>query len=258
MSRDEYARHWVPSERRSTVATLWDDFSREVYPYDDLELGIRNRFFLERMQRFNNMYSEAALVNVGAGLTSYPFLLEREIPCFECDLPYVVEFKRQRMDELLASDILPRRNLTFVGLDVSRLEGQEQLRVLLVITLANRPTFILLEGLSYYLNFPVLDALFEVFREGQRPGSQVALDFWMPNLLQHPVFLRLKAFFTKRFGFAAQSYCLLDQHWISAIEGYRILELSNAAHSEAIYAASSVLDNESAILPENYVVLERV
>ena len=108
------------------------------------------------------------------------------------------------------------------------------------------------------MSFPILDALFQVFRERQRQGSQVGLDFWMPDLLQHPMFLRLQEFFTKRFAFAAQSYCLFDQQWIGAIDGYRILELSSAARSEGTYAASSVLANESAILPENYVLMERV
>jgi O-methyltransferase involved in polyketide biosynthesis len=258
VSRDEHARDWVPLERRLAVATLWDEFSRDVYSHDDLELAIRNRFFLERIRHFIATHSNAVFVNVGAGLTSYPFLLEREIACFECDLPHVVRFKQQRMDELSASGILPGRHVSFLELDVFQPNGQEQLRTLLVNTLAKRPTFILLEGLSYYLSFPVLHALFDIFREGQPPGSQVGFDYWMPDLLQHEVFLRLQKFFMKRFGFSAQSYCLFDQGWIGAIEGYRILELSDAARSEGTYAGSSVLANERAILPENYALMERV
>lgn len=258
ISRDAYARHWMPPARVSAVASLWEDFSRDVYPHDDLELAIRNRFFLERLQRFTAAHEDAAFVNVGAGLTSYPFLLEREIPCFECDLPHVVRFKQRRMAELTSSGILPSRDVSFLGLDVLREDGREQIRSLLITKLAKRPTFVLLEGLSYYLSFQVLEALFEVFREGQLPGSQVAMDFWMPDLRQHPVFLRLQEFFGTHFGFAAQDYCLFDQQWIDRIRRFRILELSSASRSEGTYAASSVLADERAILPENYALLERV
>lgn len=229
-----------------------------MYPYDDLELAIRNRFVFDRIQRFAAMHADAAFVNVGAGFSSYPFLLEDEILCFECDLPHVITFKQQRVDRLLTEGVLPARQVNYLRLDVSKPDGQEQLRVLLATTLAKRPTFVLLEGVSYYLSFPVLHTLFGVFHDGQHPGSQLAFDYWMPNLLQHPVFLRLQEFFARRFGFAARGYSLFDPDWISTIEGYRILELSGAARSEASYAGSCVLANENAILPENYVLMERL
>ena len=258
VSRDAYARHWMPPTRLSAVASLWDDFSREVYPHDDLELAIRNRFFLDRLQGFAAAHEDAAFVNVCAGLTSYPFLLERPIPCFECDLPHVVRFKQRRMAELSSSGILPRRSVSFLGLDVLREDGRHQIQSLLDTKLANRPTFVLLEGVSYLLNFGVLEALFDVFREGQSPGSQVAMDFWMPDLRQHPVFLRLQKFFGTHFGFPAQDYCLFDREWIGRIRRYRVLESSTVSGSEQRYAASAVLSNEREILPENYALLERL
>src|SRR5262245_39035027 len=258
ISRDAYARHWMPPTRLSAVASLWDDFSREVYPHDDLELAIRNRFFLERLQRFSAAHEDAAFVNVGAGLTSYPFLLERQIPCYECDLPNIVRFKQRRMTELSSSGILPPRDVTLLPLDVLREDGREQIRSLLITKLAKRPTFVLLEGLSYYLNFVVLESLFDVFREGQLPGSQVAMDFWMPDLRQHPVFLRLQEFFGAHFGFPAQDYCLFDEEWIGRIRRYRVIESSSVSGSEQRYAASTVLSDEREMLPENYALLERL
>ena len=48
LSRDRYARLWVTGQSRQQ----WDAFSREVYPLDDIELSLRNRFFLERISEF--------------------------------------------------------------------------------------------------------------------------------------------------------------------------------------------------------------
>lgn len=257
VSRDVYAKHWIPIEKRSAVAALWDDFSREVYPHDDLELAIRNRFFLERIERFAATHADAAFVNVGAGLSSYPFLLEREMTCFECDLPHVIAFKQERIERLVNQGLLPPRPVAFMALDASQPEGQDRLRVLLETTLSKRPTFLLLEGLSYYLSFPALHGLFGLFRDGQRSGSQLAFDYWMPDLLQHAVFVRLQEFFAKRFGFGSDGYSLFDTDRIRALPGYRIVELSDAARSEAEYCSTKVLENAGAILPENYVLVER-
>ncbi len=258
VSGDAYAQYWVPPERRAAVAALWNDFSREVYPNDDLELGIRNRFFIESIQHFTAVHRNAAFVNLGAGLTSYPYLLPGNIACFELDLPSVVAFKQQRIEELSVSGILPPRNLKLRAVDIMEARGRLHLRDFLATIVGDRPTFFLLEGLSYYLNFLVLDELFEILREAQPVASQVGFDYWRPDLAQNPIFQRLRVFFVERFGFPAKDYCLFDPSWFAKIEGYRVLALSDVASCEAAYAGSNVLSDNDATLPENYAILERL
>jgi len=47
----------VPAASRVRVQDIWDDFAEKVYPNDDLELAIRNRFFLDQINHFIKMVS---------------------------------------------------------------------------------------------------------------------------------------------------------------------------------------------------------
>lgn len=48
LSKDIYARLWVTERTKK----IWEDFAKHVYPHDDLELSIRNRYFLEHLEKF--------------------------------------------------------------------------------------------------------------------------------------------------------------------------------------------------------------
>lgn len=258
VSQDPYAERWIPAERRDAVRELWEDFSGEVYPYDDLELAIRNRFFLERLQRFVTANRGAVFFNVGAGFTSYPLLLKDYVGSVELDFPHMVRFKQRRFRELCAAGAAPRRRVRFVAADIAGPEGQNTLRRCLANVPPGTPTFILLEGISYYLNFTVLRSLFELFREYQPAGSQVAFDFWRPDLVHHPVFLRLQKFFSERFGYRAQDYCLFGDDRIDGVSGYRALQLTDVAKEEPNYAGTQLLAGNPNMLLENYALLERL
>jgi O-methyltransferase involved in polyketide biosynthesis len=85
VSQDIYAEHWVRPGSRERVRDLWDDFAREVYPHDDLELAVRNRYFFAHLLKLVHTSENPVFVNLGAGFTSYPFLLNQNIACIEVD-----------------------------------------------------------------------------------------------------------------------------------------------------------------------------
>ena len=257
ISHDIYAEHWVLPERYDYVRQLWDDFAAAVYPHDDLELSIRNRYFFERLQKFATAEENAVFVNIGAGLTSYPFLLEQPIRCIEVDYPEVVAFKEQRLKSLQDKGIIPDRLVAFFAADLNKAHSQCHLAEFLSAHLHGRLSFILLEGVTYYLERPVLASILRIFRNLQIPGSVLAFDFWKPNITMHPVFRRLKTFFAERFDHKEGDYHLFDEHFIRSINGYQIVEISTVVEQERTYAASSVLKNYEQILPENYAVLRR-
>ncbi|MEX2263592.1 MAG: class I SAM-dependent methyltransferase [Bryobacteraceae bacterium] len=257
LSGDVFAAHWVAEEKRDAVRQLWDDFSREVYPHDDLELGIRNRFFLTRLEDFVYRARDAAFVNVGAGFTSYPFLLSRPIDCIEIDYPHVIEQKRNRLVTLRQTGVLPERSVKLFAADLSQAAEREQLRQMLTSELAGRPSFILLEGLTYYLSEPVLRALLESFRNLQPGGSELAFDFWRTDITRRPVFCKLQDFFVRRFGFETQAYNLFGEDFICSLGGYGVVRITDATAEERTYAGTAILSDYDKILPENYAVLRR-
>ncbi len=256
VSGDIYAKHWVLPERREFVSKLWDDFAMEVYPHDDLELSIRNRFFLNFLQEFVNVNEEKSVfISMGAGFSSYPFLLDRSIYCIEIDYPHVVTFKESRLNSLKSEGVLPDRNVKYFAADLKNTEDLDRLRILLSSDVSGKPSFILLEGLTYYLDMPVLNTIFSMFSEIQPAGSILAFDFWKPDIIQYPVFKRLKRFFSERFDYAEHDYNFIDDKITGLIKGYDVLKKSNVIEQEQNFVGSNILQNHEKVLLENYVVM---
>ena len=252
ISKDVYAHLWVSDETRK----VWESFTSRVYPYDDVELAVRNRFFLERMTAFCGRASHPIIVNIGAGFTSYPFLLPDTCECVEVDLEHVIGYKREKITRWTNEKELPDRLISFIAIDLTSQSGRAHLKEELAAKIARRPSFILLEGLTYYLPMGVLINLLGIFSAVQEPESVVAFDFWEPKISEHPVFLMFKEFWEEYFGVA--KYNLFDVEFLESIEGYNIAELTNVQEQEKVFSENPELLDYNKILPENYTVLKRV
>jgi O-methyltransferase involved in polyketide biosynthesis len=257
ISRDIYARHWVLPESREFVQELWDDFAEKVYPHDALELSIRNRYFLERLQKFVTANDNAIFINIGAGFTSYPFLLEQSIQCIEVDYPNIVALKEKRIKSLQGDGILPSRMVELFAIDLNNTQSQNRLKNFLSAYISGRPSYIQIEGVTYYLKRSRLTSLFQMFKNLQVKGSILAFDFWKPSITYHPIFTKLQRFFINNFDYERRHYNLLNEEFVRSIEGYDVLELSNVTEQECTYAGTSVLEASENILPENYAVLTK-
>jgi O-methyltransferase involved in polyketide biosynthesis len=253
LSRDRFAHLWVGESTRA----LWEAFSREVYPHDAIELGARNRFFLESLAAFTDSVADPVFVNVGAGFTSYPFLLERPCTCIEIDYEHVVAVKRRKIEAWRREEILPARNIEFMAADLARDEDLRRLEEQLASRFAGSPSFILMEGLTYYLAPAGMETLLEIFRKLQTTGSLLAFDFWTPDTREHPTFDRLRRFFSERFGHRESHYNLFDIDRVRAIRGYDPVAHTNVQELERRFLGTTVLQHYDEILPEHYVILKR-
>jgi O-methyltransferase involved in polyketide biosynthesis len=253
LSGDIYAHLWVSDATRA----LWDAFCEEVYPYDEIELGLRNRFFLDRLDSFAGLNPGAVFVNIGAGFTSYPFLTRTECHSFEVDYPHVIDYKRAKMREWRAAGALPPREVELIGADLTSASDRARLKETLLRATSDAPSFILMEGITYYLYRDVLDALFGICADLQGKGSLLAFDFWTPGSASHPIFLRFERFCADRFGHRAKRYTFLEEAEVGAITGYSVEETSEIQRLELTYSTTRALQDPSAILPESYAVLRR-
>jgi O-methyltransferase involved in polyketide biosynthesis len=253
ISQDRFARLWVSK----TTRELWEDFTARVYPYDAIELGLRNRFFLETLRFFVRSNRNPVFVNIGAGFTSYPFLVEEPCRSIEVDLEHVIDFKRKKIETWMKNGRMPKRTIEFIPADLCRSSDRKQLQARLISSLADAPSFLLLEGITYYLNEVVLHALFEMCAAVQRPGSVLAFDYWDPTIAENPVFLRFKKFCAERFNHKETNYTFFDEKFIHEIPGYTLVEQTDIQRLERQYTQTALLVNSLEILPENYAVLKR-
>ena len=119
------------------------------------------------------------------------------------------------------------------------------------------PSFVLLEGLVYYLSHPVLDRLFAMLAAVQQPGSIVAFEYWPTDAARYAVYRRLVEYLASRFGRTDHTFLLLDAADVRAVPGYAVAETSDVAAEERAHATTRVLQGVDDRLPIEFVVLQR-
>jgi O-methyltransferase involved in polyketide biosynthesis len=252
LSGDTFAHLWVTPETQA----LWDELAREVYPHDDVSLSLRNRFYLTRLRAFVDAHATPTFVNLGAGFTSYPQLVEARCRAVEVDLPGIVAYKRDRVDAWVREGLLPARSLTFHAADLMQSADLDRLAPALDGWCAG-PSFVLMEGLVYYLSRAVLDRLLAMLAHAQRPGSLLAFEYWPTDAARYGVYRKLETYLARRFGRTDHGYTLLDPADVRAIPGYAVVETSDVAVEERQHAATRVLQGIDDRLPIEFVVLRR-
>ncbi len=252
LSGDTWAHLWVTPETQA----LWDELAREVYAHDDVSLSLRNRFYLTRLRAFVAAHPDPTFVNLGAGFTSYPQLVDARCHAVEVDLPAIVGAKQARVDAWVADGTLPRRRLDFFAADLMRPDDLARLATALRAWCAG-PSFVLMEGLVYYLTRDVLAQVFAMLAAAQQPGSIVAFEYWPTDAARYAVYRRLGEYLARRFGRPDREYTLLDAAAVRAIAGYTVVATSDVAAEERAHATTRVLQGLDERLPIEFVVLRR-
>ena len=107
ISLDNFAHLWVtkPAEK------LANRYLKEVGESEDIAHCLRHRFFLERLREFHIQATNGVFINIGAGFTNYPYLINTPIASCEVDNPNLIKSKQQRIQKLQSSQQLPEREI---------------------------------------------------------------------------------------------------------------------------------------------------
>lgn len=252
ISRDIYAHLWVTDEARR----LWQELAAEVYPFDDISSSLRNRFYLEHVSRFVAGNANPAFVNIAAGFSNYPFLLDRSCFAAEVDFAHVMEYKQQRIAQWQSERKLPQLQVARFGADLDAEADRGRLSAALQAWCGARPSFVMMEGLTYYLSRPVFEDLLSIVADAQAPGSRLAFEYWTPDAETYPVFVRLKQYLAKSFG-VQHRYQLLDAAFVENVAGYDLQESSDIDAQELLYSDSRAMQDKNNRLPIRFAVLAR-
>ncbi len=253
LSGDVYAKLWVTDETKR----LWEELAREVYPYDHINLSLRNRFYLERISEFVGQHDESVFINMAAGFTSYSFLLNTPCRCIETDYPHILNFKEKKVKEWQGEGTLPERPVEFYPLDMEDPDQLKDFEKNFESWCAERLAIIIMEGLTYYLSTGTLDTLFACYAKYLVGGSLVVFDFWGPDSDGYPVIQRTKKYLSKVSHGPVKPFTYLDIDYIRQIEGFSIVEHTDIAELERRYAGSRVLQEKANRFPTEFVVLRR-
>ena len=118
-------------------------------------------------------------------------------------------------------------------------------------------SFVLLEGITYFLNRHYLNQLFIILSQIQTSNSILAFDFWKTEDADNKILKKLMIFFSEHFGFDNQKYNLIDMNFIQNIKGYTLIESTDIQELEKIYTEDNYLSNNNKLLPEYYIIFKK-
>jgi len=253
LSNDIYAKLWVTEETKR----LWKELEQEVYPYDHINLSLRNRFFLDRIKEFVGKHDDSVFVNMAAGFTSYPYLFSADCRCIETDYLHIMDFKEKKVKQWQEEGALPKRAVEFYPLDMEDPDSLKKFEKNLGSWCAEKPTIITMEGLTYYLSAKTLDTLFSFYGKYLIKGSLVIIDFWGPDSESYSVIQRVKKYFSRISSDTIKPFTYMDIDSIRNLDGFSIIEHTDIAQLELRYAKSLFLQDRANRFPTEFVVIRK-
>ncbi|WP_408040993.1 class I SAM-dependent methyltransferase [Tenacibaculum amylolyticum] len=252
LSSDTFSKLWSNSKTKTWVdAYLTEVSSEEVQTH-----CVRNRFFLEKIKQLFKENKVDTLLNFGSGFSMYPFLLDGSIQHIEIDKPEIIDFKKKKISNWIKEGKLPNRKIHFLGTDFSK-DYEASITTELKALQKTKGTFILLEGVLFFLNKHQAERIFNFFEKIQKKGDYIGSVSYDASIEKRAAFLRLQDFFfNKKLTTSKSDYLTLSHNFYKEKASYSVIE-----HKD-YFRYSKELNNSinlktTDILNENFYLLEK-
>lgn len=195
LSGDWLAAEWIPADRRGAVEQLWQEFAGSVYPHDDLVVALRGRCVLDTLSRALRAVPDTVLVVLGAGFSSYPWLLPFR-HSVEVDLPEIVTAKQDRAAELRSAGRIDDRDVTYLSADLADEHQLLGLADRVPALAAGRPAAVVAEGVVFYLPAAAATSFARLGAAVGR-GAPTIITYWPTGAADHPVLAAQREWFRR-------------------------------------------------------------
>ena len=252
LSGDYYAKLWNNSK-----TNLWmHDYLSKVSTEDTHTHCIRNRYFLDKTKALIAQHKIEVLINFGSGFSMYPFLLDEALINIEIDKSEIVNYKRLKVNEWQEQGQLPKREIHFIGVDFSEDYEEALLSKINAIT-QGKPTFILIEGVLFFLNLEETNRIFSFFSKLQKPNDYIGSVSYRNTIKRTTVFKKLIAFFNEQVTkTSADDYLTLEDDYYKTIQGYSFID-----HQDYFTMSTklnhTIREPKDAILNEHFYLLKK-
>lgn len=253
LSKDIYAHLW-PSGRTQKYR---NEYVNNVSLYEPYAHCLRNRFFLDEIEGRHKLGEVEVLINFGCGFSMYPFLLPEGLQHIEIDMPAPISFKREKVMEWQKIGKLPHRNIHFLEADFNT-DYQKVLKNEILDIKQDKKSFILLEGVLFFISRDDTNRLFDLFEEIQNKNELVGSVSFQKEIETRKAFKRL-AQFTKTRLDANEKFCYqtLEVSYYQNLKKYSIIDHQDTISLSRKYNPSKHLDKEK-LLDEHMYILNRI
>ena len=254
VSRDPYARLWNNSKTEALIPSIVETIS----PYEAILHSIRNRFFYEELKDFFTKNKGGTLINFGAGFSMYQFLLDKNVTTIEIDKRDILDFKKNKIEKWVNTGKLPQRRIEYLPVDFNT-SSEDQIIKKIKPLINERPVFILLEGVLFFLSLAITNKLFRVFGHLQKTGDVLGSVSYTPDIESTDVYKRLLNYFDshndKNDSFNHQT---LTHKFYENIDGYELITFKDEFTLLQKYAPQISVNSKYDILNEHLYLLKKI
>ena len=253
LSGDVYAKLWRNSETEKWI----EDYLSQVSSEEIYTHCLRNRYFLDSIKKIISNQEIEVLINFGSGFSMYPFLLNEKLINIEIDKPEIVDFKRSKIEILQRKNTLPNRNIHYIGCDFSK-NYNESLLLKINSIKADKPCFILIEGVLFFLDRKETDTLFHFFNVIQNNGDYIGSASFQETIKSTKAFENLLRFFNQKVSKNNKNdYQTIDDQFYNSLDKYKLIDHQDYFSLSNSYGNKPKLSKEL-ILNENFYLLKKI
>ncbi len=253
LSKDKYAYLWASAGSKNHA----EKYSNAVSNYEAHAHCLRNRFFYETISRLLIESKIELLINFGSGFSMYPYLLPESLIHIEIDLPEVVAYKEEVTQNWTEHGLLPLRNITFLASNFNEEKDPVLLDQIQEVK-GKKPSFILLEGVLFFIGEEDTARLFQIFDEIQGPGEYLGSVSFRPSLEEKPVFQKLMTFVEGNLRKNQQfNYQTLEDNFYEGLKNYNLIKHRDTLALNQEYSPENYL-NELEVLNEHMYILRKI
>lgn len=252
LSQDYFAKLW-----RNTKSDKWIKKYLDLVSSEETNTHcLRNRYFLDTIKKLVDDNDVEVLINFGCGFSMYPFLLDERLIHIEIDKPEIIDYKKSKLMNWQKTNTLPKRNIHFIAVDFSEDYKQDLLTKIFSIK-NNKPCFILIEGVLFFLDRKETDMLFDFFNMIQKPGDFIGSVSFQDTLKESLAFRKLMTFLNQIVSKTKENdYQTIADDYYRSQPTYQLIDHQDYFSLSAKYGNVIQLNKEE-ILNENFYLLKK-
>lgn len=253
LSQDYFAKLWCNPKSDKWVKEYLDLVSSE----ETNAHCLRNRYYLDTIKKLIDDNQIEVLINFGCGFSMYPFLLDEKLINIEIDKPEIIDYKKSKIENWQKTNTLPKRNIHYIAVDFSEDYKLDLLSQISSIK-NNKPCFILIEGVLFFLDREETDNLFNFFNVIQKPGDFIGSVSFQDTLKESLAFQKLLHFLNQIVSKTKDSdYQTVEDEYYRSKPAYRLIDHQDYFSLSTKYGNEIQLDKEL-ILNENFYLLKKL
>lgn len=250
ISLDPYAKLWT-----NKGAQDWSkNYLNKVSKHEANAHCLRNRYFFNTINTLLKANKIKVLINFGSGFSMYPYCLDSSLINIEIDKPEIIEFKQKQTKQFIASGKLPERNIQYIGVDFND-DYQEELQKKINTIVKNQSSFILLEGVLFFLKMKEAKTLFNFFNSIQKQGDYIASASFRENIQETSAFKKLLQFTASETNII--DYLTVNDDFYTEIKNYKLIDDQDYFTLSKKHLNLTKIDNNN-VLNERFYVLKNI